>query len=101
MGNPGQANFAASKAGLVGFSKAVAKELARRNITCNVVAPGFVETDMTGVLPEKVKEGVLPLIPLRRFGKPEEIAHAVVFLAGEGAAYMTGQVLVVDGGLHM
>jgi 3-oxoacyl-[acyl-carrier protein] reductase len=101
MGNPGQANYSASKAGLVGFSKAVAKELARRNITCNVVAPGFIETDMTDVLPEKVKESVLPVIPLRRFGKAEDVAEAVAFLAGEGASYMTGQVLVVDGGLCM
>jgi 3-oxoacyl-[acyl-carrier protein] reductase len=101
MGNPGQCNYAASKAGVVGFSKAIAKELARRNITCNVVAPGFVETDMTDVLPEKVKETVKPLIPLRRFGSPEEIAGVIAFLASDGAAYMTGQVVVVDGGLHM
>jgi 3-oxoacyl-[acyl-carrier protein] reductase len=101
MGNPGQCNYSASKAGLIGMTKSVAKELARRNITCNAVAPGFIETDMTEVLPEKVKEGVLPLIPLRRFGKPEEIAAVVAFLAGAGAAYINGQVLVVDGGLYM
>jgi len=101
MGNPGQCNYAASKAGLIGMTKSIAKELARRNITCNAVAPGFIETDMTDVLPDKVKEGVLPLIPMRRFGRSEEIATVVSFLAGEGASYINGQVLVVDGGLYM
>lgn len=101
MGNPGQCNYSASKAGLIGMTKSIAKELARRNITCNAVAPGFIETDMTDVLPEKVKEGVLPLIPLRRFGRSEEIASVVAFLAGEGSSYINGQVLVVDGGLYM
>jgi 3-oxoacyl-[acyl-carrier protein] reductase len=101
MGNPGQCNYAASKAGVIGFTKSVAKELAKRKITCNVVAPGFVETDMTDVLPEKLKETVLPLIPLGRFGQGEEIAGAVAFLASDMASYITGQVLVVDGGLHM
>ncbi len=101
MGNPGQCNYAASKAGVIGFTKSVAKELARRNITCNAVAPGFIETDMTDVLPEKLKESVTPLIPMRRFGSSAEIAAAVAFLAGEGASYITGQVLVVDGGLYM
>jgi 3-oxoacyl-[acyl-carrier protein] reductase len=101
MGNPGQCNYAASKAGVIGFTKSVAKELAKRKITCNVVAPGFVETDMTDVLPEKLKESVIPLIPLGRFGQAEEIAAAVAFLASDSASYITGQVLVVDGGLHM
>ena len=101
MGNQGQANYAASKAALVGFAKSVAKELAKRNITCNVVAPGFVETDMTDVLPDAVKDAVKPLIPLRRFGRPDDVASAVAFLAGQDAAYITGTVLTVDGGLNM
>jgi len=101
MGNAGQSNYAASKAGIIGFSKSVAKELGRRKITCNVVAPGFIRTDMTEVLPEKLKEEVTPLIPLRRFGEAEEIAAVVSFLASPGAAYITGQVIVADGGLHM
>lgn len=101
MGNAGQANYAASKAGVIGLTKSVAKELSRRGVTCNAVAPGFIKTDMTNVLSEKVKEQVRPLIPLQRFGEPEEVAAAIVFLASEASAYITGQVLAVDGGLHM
>jgi 3-oxoacyl-[acyl-carrier protein] reductase len=101
VGNAGQANYAASKAGLIGLSKSVAKELAGKNITCNVVAPGFVTTDMTEGLNEQIKEGARALIPLKRFGTPEEIAAVVGFLAGPQASYMTGQVLCVDGGMVM
>ncbi len=101
IGNAGQANYAASKAGVIGFTKSVAKELARRNITCNAIAPGFITTDMTEVLNDKVKETVKPLIPCQKFGEPEDIAAAVVFLASPQARYVTGQVLAVDGGLSM
>ena len=100
-GNAGQANYAASKAGLIGLSKSVAKELAVKNITCNVVAPGFITTDMTDVLNDQIKEMAKSHIPLRRFGQPEEIASVVVFLAGPDASYITGQVLCVDGGMLM
>ena len=99
MGNPGQANYSASKAGVIGFSKTVARELASRNITVNVVAPGFITTDMTDVLPEKVKTEVKERVPLRRLGTPEDIADLVRYLASPGASYLTGQVIAVDGGM--
>lgn len=101
MGNAGQSNYAASKAGVIGFSKSVAKELARRNITCNVIAPGFIATDMTDVLPDKVKEHYKSLIPVQKFGEPADIGAAVAFFVSPAAQYVTGQVLAVDGGLSM
>src|SRR4051794_9233362 len=100
-GNAGQANYAASKAGLLGLTKTIARELASRSITCNAVAPGFISTDMTDVLPENVKSAVVGSIPLGRFGKPEDIAAAVAFLASSEAGYITGQCLTVDGGMVM
>jgi 3-oxoacyl-[acyl-carrier protein] reductase len=102
MGNAGQANYAASKAGLIGFTRSLARELASRNITANVVAPGLVpETGMTGGLDEKAREKLLAQVPLGRPGLPEDVAHAVAFLASDQAAYITGQVLCVDGGMAM
>ena len=101
MGNPGQANYAASKAGLIGFTKSVAKELGKRKITCNALAPGFIATDMTDGLPDAVKDGAKQVTALGRFGEPDEVAHAAVFLASEASSYITGQVLLVDGGLRM
>jgi 3-oxoacyl-[acyl-carrier protein] reductase len=100
-GNIGQVNYAASKAGIIGMTKAAAKELASRGITVNAVAPGFIESDMTDALPDKVKETMLANIPLKRYGKVEEIANAVYFLASNEADYITGQVLIVDGGMAM
>ena len=100
-GNPGQTNYAAAKAGLIGFTKSLAREIASRNITVNAVAPGLVETDMSGALPEEARNAFIQQIPLARAGKPEDIAGAVAFLAGPDAAYITGHVLCVDGGMKM
>jgi 3-oxoacyl-[acyl-carrier protein] reductase len=101
MGNAGQANYAASKAGLIGFTKSLAREYASRGLTANVIAPGFILTDMTGVLKEELRTTVLRQIPCGSFGTVDDVAHAAVFLAGDGARYITGQVLVVDGGMVM
>ncbi len=100
-GNAGQANYAASKAGLIGFTKSVAREFASRAVTCNAVCPGFIETDMTDVLSAEIKEKVLQQVPLGRLGQPDEIAQAVLFLAGPHSSYITGQTIVVDGGMVM
>jgi 3-oxoacyl-[acyl-carrier protein] reductase len=100
-GNAGQANYAASKAGVIGLTKSVAKEMAKRGVLCNAVAPGFIDTAMTGALPDKVKEVAKQIIPMQRMGQPEEVAKIVAFLAGSMSSYVTGQVISVDGGLHM
>ena len=100
-GNAGQANYAASKAGIVGFTKSVAREVASRGITANAVAPGFVETDMTAAMTDKAREAVLTAVPMGRVGRPEDVAGAVLYLVSDAAAYVTGQVLGVDGGFHM
>ena len=101
VGNAGQANYAASKAGINGFTKSVAREVAQRGITANVVAPGYVETELTGSLPDKVKDQIRDQVPAGRFGDAEEVAEVVAFLAGEGAGYVTGQTVAVDGGMTM
>lgn len=100
-GNPGQANYCAAKAGIIGVTKAAARELGARNITVNAVAPGFITTDMTGELPPEARENYLKSIPLGRFGKPEDIAETVAWLASDQASYITGQVIAVNGGLYM
>nr|WP_227466909.1 3-oxoacyl-ACP reductase FabG [Nocardioides lijunqiniae] len=101
LGSPGQVNYAASKAGLVGMARSLARELGSRSITANVVAPGFVETDMTGVLTDEQRAGIKSQVPLGRYAAPEEVAAAVTWLAGDGGAYVTGAVIPVDGGLGM
>ena len=101
MGNAGQANYAASKAGIIGFTKSIAREFASRGITCNAIAPGFIETRMTNVLSEEIKESYLKSIPLGRFGTPSEVGDLAVFLASDRAKYITGQVINIDGGLYM
>ena len=99
-GNPGQANYAASKAGLIGFTKAVAREMASRNITVNAVAPGYITTAMVQRLPEEAKRRILDQVPMKRFGTPEDVAEAVAFLCSRESGYITGQVIGIDGGLN-
>ncbi len=100
-GNLGQANYAASKAGVIGFTKSMAQELASRKVTCNAIAPGFIATDMTDAIPEAAKEAIISRIPMKDLGKPEDIANCALFLASDESRYMTGQVLVCDGGMVM
>jgi 3-oxoacyl-[acyl-carrier protein] reductase len=100
-GNPGQANYAASKAGIIGFTKSVAREVASRSITVNAVAPGFIETDMTAAMTEQARQAVTSAIPMGRVGRPGDVAEAVAFLVSDAAAYITGQILTVDGGFYM
>ncbi len=101
MGNAGQANYAAAKAGVIGFTKSLAQEIASRNVTVNVVAPGFIATDMTAVLSDNIKSHATENIPMKRFGEPEEIAATVAFLASNGASYITGETIHVNGGIYM
>ena len=101
MGNAGQANYAASKAGIIGFSKTVAREVAARGVTVNVVAPGYIDTPMTRDLPEKAKQQLFDMIPMKRLGTPEDVANVVAYLASDGAGYITGQVINVNGGIYM
>ena len=101
IGNAGQSNYAASKAGIIGFTKSLAKEIASRNILVNAVAPGFIETNMTDVLKDEVKEAISKQIPLNRMGKAEDVANVVKFLASEDSSYITGQVINIDGGMLM
>ena len=100
-GNAGQCNYAAAKAGIIGFSKSLAQEIASRNVTVNVVAPGFIDTDMTKDLPQMIRDELLKRIPMKRLGEPEDIANAVLFLSGEGARYITGTTLHINGGMYM
>lgn len=101
MGNKGQANYSASKAGLIGLTKTVAKELSSRNVTCNTIAPGFIETDMTAQLPQKIKDDMSSLLPLKRMGKADEVAELALFLASDLSGYITGEVIRIDGGMCM
>ncbi len=101
MGQAGSTNYAASKAGLIGMSKSIAREVGKKNVTSNCIAPGFIRTDMTAVLHEQVKEAAMNVIPMRKFGTPEDVARAVAFLASDETGYITGQVLCVDGGMAM
>jgi 3-oxoacyl-[acyl-carrier protein] reductase len=101
VGNAGQANYAAAKAGLIGLTKTIARELGGKNITCNAVAPGYIETDMTGSLPPDIKEKITGMVAVRRLGVPEDIAAAVSYVTSDEAGYLTGQTLVVDGGMTM
>jgi 3-oxoacyl-[acyl-carrier protein] reductase len=99
-GNPGQANYAASKAGIIGFTKSIAQELGSRNIRCNAIAPGFISTEMTAALDQKVIDAYLADIPLKRTGQPEEVANLTAFLASDNSSYITGQVISICGGMH-
>ena len=101
MGNPSQSAYAASKAGLIGFTKSLAKELAAKDVRCNAICPGFIETDMTEALDEKVKEQYLSGIPMKRFGKTEEVSQLVCFLLSQASSYITGEVIKIDGGLYI